>query len=331
MVAPKRFRPHRVVMFAFDDAQVLDITGPLEVFGRAGRWLRDHGHSRERAYTVELVARRAGTVRTSSGLGLVADRSFRQVRSADTLLVTGGIGYREVLDDEAVLRWLRKMGGCCDRMGSICTGAMILAAAGLLEGMRATTHWAYCDELAAALGPGNVDADALFLTNGKVYTSAGVTAGIDMALAMVEKDWGQPVALAVAQELVLYLKRPGGQSQFSRLLAAQKTESSRLQGLLCWIVEHPEADHHVEKLAERVNMSPRNFVRRFGAEVGMTPAKYVEKVRVEAARRRLEEGGLPLETVAARSGFSSEEVMRRTFLRQLGIPPSEYRARFGTG
>lgn len=323
-------RAHRVLMFAYPDAQILDITGPLEVFGRTGRWLRDQGLTPGLAYQIEMVAAEAGPLRTSSGLELVARRSCFDADPAhvDTFLITGGIGFDRALDDPRLLDWLRTTWRRAPRRGSICTGALVAARAGLLEGP-ATTHWAYCDELA---GSGiEVNADALFVKNGSVYTSAGVTAGMDMALAMVEEDWSQPVALAVAQELVLYLKRPGGQSQFSRLLASQMKESSRFEQLCLWIHENLKGDLSVPALAQRSNLSLRHFSRRFSEEVGLPPGEYVQQTRVEAARRKLETSALSIKEIASACGFSSVEQMRRLFQRRLRVSPATYRERFARG
>lgn len=319
---------HKVIMVGFDDSQVLDLTGPLEVFGRTSRWLIDHEQAPESAYSIELVAVRPGPVRTSSGLEVNATRSYREVSEVDTLLVGGGIGYASAARDESLLDWLRTMAPRAERVGSICTGAMILAAAGLLDQRRATTHWAFCDGLAAS-GSVAVEPDAIYVRDGAVFTSAGVTAGMDMALAMVEEDWGRPVALAVARELVMYLKRPGGQSQFSDHLRVQSRESDRLQQLQLWILDNLEEDLSVARLAERAAMSPRTLARRFARQMGQTPAKFVEKARLQAARRRLEESSLPVETIAGRCGFGTAETMRRTFLRHLGVSPQAYRQRFG--
>jgi transcriptional regulator GlxA family with amidase domain len=323
-------KPHHVVMFAYPDAQVLDITGPLEIFGRAARLLRDRGITADLPYAVEVVAREAGPLRTSSGIRLIAERSCHEVRAADTLLVTGGVGFRSAMEDESVLTWIRGMATRARRVGSICTGAMVLARTGLLDGRRATTHWAYCDEFADSASVAEVCADSIFVRDGNIFTSAGVTTGMDMALAMVEEDWGQPIALAVAQELVMYLKRPGGQSQFSRQLAAQFSDNDRLRDLQMWMLENLDADLTVPTLARRVAMSERNFARRFVEAVGLAPGKYVEQARVEAARRRLEQTDHDVARIAARCGFGSAETMRRAFIKHLAIPPSEYRARFRT-
>ena len=319
---------HAVTMLAYPDAQILDITGPLEVFARTARWLGDHRYTKGPAYQVEIVAECAGPLRTSSGLELIAARRYQDVDSTDTLLVTGGIGFREACADDRLRDWLIGQARKVKRLGSICTGSIVLAHAGLLDHRRATTHWAYCADLAGAGHDLEVDADAIFVRDGPVYTSAGVTAGMDMALAMVEEDWGQPVAVAIARELVMYLKRPGGQSQFSGHLRAQTLESGRLQETRLWILDHLGEDLTVAALAAHATMSERSFTRRFSEQTGQTPAKFVEQARVRAARRKLEETALPIETIAARCGFGSSETMRRSFMRQLGIPPSSYRDRF---
>lgn len=322
-------RVHRVVMFVYADAQILDVTGPLEVFGRTGRWLKDHGLTEDLGYEVELVAATAGPLRTSSGLELMVRRRCSEIDPSEigTFLITGGIGYGRALEAEGLVEWLREVWQTAPRVGSICTGALVAARAGLLEGP-ATTHWAYCAELAAS--GVEVSSDALFVKSGRVYTSAGVTTGMDMALAMVEEDWGQPVALAVAQELVLYLKRPGGQSQFSRILAAQMTESSRFQQLCLWIQENLDRDLRVPSLARRANLSVRHFTRRFADEVGLPPGEYVQQVRLEAARRKLEASSLSVKEVGSSCGYASCEQMRRMFHRGLGISPSDYRQRFAS-
>lgn len=315
-------------MFGYEDAQILDITGPLEVFARSARWLRDRGVCRNLAYSIELVAENAGPVRTSSGLCLIAERNYRAVRHADTLLIAGGIGCRAVMQDRKVLAWLRKIAPRVARLGSVCTGAMVLGRAGLLRDKSATTHWDYVEELRRIDASIDVQADAIYVRDASLYTSAGVTAGIDMALAIVESDWGQPVALAVAKELVMFLKRPGGQSQFSGHLAAQFSEGDKLRELQLWILDHLDADLSVPALAARVTMSERNFARRFVAGIGVSPAHYVARARLEAARRKLEENKLLISRVAQYCGFGNEETMRRTFIAALGVSPADYRERF---
>ncbi len=321
-----RRRPHHVVMLAYPDAQILDVTGPLEVFGRAARWMRDHGLRRDPAYRVEVVAPRAGAFVTSSGVRLVAERSYREVTSADTLLVAGGRGQTAARASATLLRWLRRMSGRVPRLGSVCTGALILAASGLLDGRRATTHWAYLDELRKCVGHG-VCHDAIYIRDGKIYTSAGVTAGMDMALAMLEEDHGNTVALAVARELVLFLKRPGGQSQFSDHLAAQFSEDAGLRELQLWMLAHLDGDLSVPRLAERIAMSERSFARHFVDGVGLAPGHYVRQIRITAARQKLEQTDLPLLQVARRCGFGTPESLRRSFIASLGVTPGAYRER----
>ena len=320
---------HLVSMLAYTDCQILDVTGPLEVFARTARWLNDHGHSHGvPAYRVEIIANQAGPLKCSNGLELVASRPWHEVRETGTLLVAGGIGQDTPACDDALLAWLRGMRGCCQRLGSVCTGAIVLAAAGLLDHHQATTHWAFGERLANSGHDIRVDTDALFVADDGIYTSAGVTAGMDLALAMVESDWSRQVALAVARELVMYVKRSGGQAQFSRPLQAQQAETDRLRKLQLWMLENIDSELSVERLAGRIAMSPRNFSRRFSREVGISPAQYVEEIRIEAARERLETTRLSMGRVATLCGFSSAETMRRAFARRLGVAPTEYRKRF---
>jgi transcriptional regulator GlxA family with amidase domain len=319
---------HRVVMFGFPDAQILDITGPLEVFARTARWLRDHRGVRPDAYSVELVSERAGSITMSNGLNLLATRRYSAVRAMDTLLVSGGIGYETILRNRAVLDWIRRSAGRAQRVGSICTGAMLLAAAGLLDGRRATTHWNHFSRLSELAPRARVDRDAIYVRDGHIFTSAGVTAGMDLALGMVEADWGKTTALAVAQELVMYLKRPGGQSQFSGHISAQLRDDV-FGGLQLWIHEHLDRDLSVVTLAAQANMSVRNLGRLFQLRVGSTPSGYVRRVRLDEARRQIEsDGALRLKQVAKRCGFRSEQQLRRAFRHGVGVTPAEYRARF---
>ena len=316
-------------MLAYPDAQILDVVGPLEVFSRTTRWLRDHGRKGPDAYSVEIIGLTRGAFRTSSGLRLYAARGFQSVRNGiDTLMIAGGIGTAAALKNRALLRWVTAQTGRVRRVASVCTGAFVLAEAGLLKGRRATTHWGYCGRLGERYPDVQVEPDALFVREGSIATSAGVTAGMDLALALVEEDHGRDVALQVARELVMFLRRPGGQSQFSAQLQAQMAGKEPIRDLQAYIVEHPEADLSVPALARRVAMSPRNFARVFTREVGTTPARFIARTRVETARRLLEDGPADLEAVCAKSGLHSPEVMRRTFLRVLGIPPSRYRERF---
>jgi transcriptional regulator GlxA family with amidase domain len=327
-LTPAASRPHRVAAVTFPGGQVLDVTGPLEVFSRAERFLRDEGRTTEPVYQVEVLARRAGPVPMSSGIELVARRSLQTTISIDTLIVCGGIGTDAALRDHELIAWLRRQHSRVKRLASVCTGAFLLAEAGLLDGRRATTHWSWCDRLAREYPGVEVVPDAIYVRDDGLYTSAGVTAGIDLALAMVEEDWGREVALGVARELVVFLKRPGGQSQFSRHLATLQPAPRPLRELELWALENLTADLSVEALAARVHMSPRNFARVFRRETGTTPAKFVEVARVEEARRRLEITPLTTAAIATGCGFGTTESMRRAFLRHLGIGPAEYRRRF---
>ena len=246
----------------------------------------------------------------------------------DTLIVAGGYGIFDIIEDAEFVRSLQRAAKKSRRVGSICTGAFALAAAGLLDGRRATTHWRFSDQLRNCYPTVVVDSDPIYIRSGNVYTSAGVTAGMDLALALVEEDRGHDVAMSIAREFVLFMRRPGGQSQFSTALAAQTADREPLRELQAWIVDNLTADLSAESLAERAHMSPRHFARVFTREVGQTPARYVENVRVEAAQRRLEESTGSLEEIAGHCGFGSVNSMRRSFLRVRGIPPSDYRRRF---
>ena len=311
----------RIVIVAFPGVQPLDVIGPAEVFTTAATLAPD-------AYSVEVVARTAGPLRSTS-VGLAADRSFRGCRGAiDTLIVAGGPGSRAATRDPATVSFVRAAARRSRRVCSVCTGAFVLANAGLLEGRRATTHWASCDRLAESHPGATIERDPIFVRDGNVYTSAGVTAGMDLALALVEEDLGRPAALEVARWLVLFVKRPGGQSQFSAQLAAQSAEREPLRELQEWIAGNLAADLSVPALAARAHMSERNFARAFRRELGVTPAAYVEIARVEAARIALESTRTPVDAVAAQAGFGTVETMRRAFHRRLGVGPAEYRSRF---
>jgi transcriptional regulator GlxA family with amidase domain len=320
-------KPRPVVMLVYPDAQILDVAGPLEVFARTARYATDTGLLPGPPYSVEMVARTAGPVVMSSGLGLVASRPFGDVGEIDTLLIAGGIGAIEAARDRELVGWIAERAPGVRRIASICTGALLLASAGLLRERKATTHWAYCDRLAAAEPGCNVDRDAIFVRDGKVYSSAGVTSGMDLALALVEEDLGSAVALAVAQELVLYVKRPGGQAQFSRHLKAQQRDDA-FGALHLWMIENLDEPLDVGQLAARMGMSPRHFARRFAAAMGQTPAAYVAQLRLDHCRRRFEQGARNLKQVAREGGFGTEQNMRRTFQRTLGITPTDYLDRF---
>ncbi|MFN2377056.1 MAG: GlxA family transcriptional regulator [Candidatus Binatia bacterium] len=323
-------------MAAYPGAEMIDVVGPLEVFSVASRILDyQRGASGDAdlppAYRVEIAAESPGPLRMESGLEVVASRSLRSLRgSIDTLLVPGGAGVESALRSGNFVPWLERTSASARRVASVCTGARLLGAAGLLRGRRATTHWRFCDVLARENPDTTVEPDSIYVRDGKVWTSAGVTAGMDLALALVEEDHGRRLALAAARMLVIFLKRPGGQSQFSAQLASQMAEREPLRDLQAWILDHPGEDLRIEVLAQRAGMSPRNFTRAFTREVGKTPARFVEEARIGAARRRLEDTAGGVDEIAAACGFGTAETMRRAFLRGLAINPSAYRARFRT-
>lgn len=321
----------RIVVVALPQAKLLDVTGPCEVFADANGVGDRSPHSAPR-YTLEVVSLRPGAVETSSGVSLIAHRGYADCDGPiDTLLIGGGPGATQAAGDAGLLAWLRALLPEVRRVGSVCTGAFVLAAAGALAGRRATTHWDWCDQLTQRHPDISLEPDRIFVQDGHVYTSAGVTAGMDLALALVEEDFGHRVALQVAQNLVLYLRRPGGQSQFSTHLRLQSTDHQPLRELLDWMVEHLDEDLSVAALAERVHMSPRNFARVFRRETHQTPTALVEQLRLEGVRRRLEEGHSEVERIARECGFGSADVLRRAFLRVLHVSPTEYRARFAAG
>jgi transcriptional regulator GlxA family with amidase domain len=305
----------RVVIVVFDRLQSLDASGPFEVLRLGG-------------YHVELASPTGESVRSENGLVLGVDRALSSVRGPlDTLLVAGG-HVEEAMHDPVILRGLRRLAPQSRRIASVCSGAFLLAEAGLLDGRRATTHWGGCEYLARAYPAIRVEPDPIFVRDGDVWTSAGVTAGMDLALALVEEDRGREVALDIARGLVMYVQRPGGQAQFSAALRSQRADREPLREVQAWVAEHLDADLSVERLAARAAMSPRHFARAFRAESGVTPARYVEDLRVEAARRLLESTTRPVADISATCGFGTAETMRRAFLRSVRVPPSEYRRRF---
>jgi transcriptional regulator GlxA family with amidase domain len=316
-------------MVAFPGAQILDITGPLEVFAQANRAVEAASGRPAPPYGVEIAAHAAGPLATSGGLRLVADHALRDVRgSLDTLMVAGGEGTAAALEDHALIGLLRRLAPRARRVASVCSGAFLLAEAGLLDGREAVTHWNVCERLAARYPRVTVLHDPIFVRDGNVWSSAGVCAGMDLALALVEEDHGQALALAVARWLVLFLKRPGGQSQFSVELRAQAVAHDGVRDVQSFAHRHPAADLTVPALAKRAGMSPRNFARVFQREVGETPARWVEQMRIDAARRALEASDAGVDAIASDCGFPSAEVMRRAFVRRLRVGPSAYRTRF---
>src|SRR4051794_8382459 len=310
----------RTVLFVlFDGMQSLDVTGPLEVF--AGAEQHTPG-----TYRIRTASLDGAPVRTSSGLTVVPDETLAQADAPNTLLVPGGQGTRR--PDVRLTDWLRVHGPRAERLVSVCTGAIRLAEAGLLDGRRVTTHWAYSDKLARDHPAVEVDPDPIYVRDGQVSTSAGVTSGIDLALALVEEDLGRDAALTIARHLVVFLRRPGNQAQFSAQLAAQTAQREPLREVQQWITEHPAGDLSVETLAARARLSPRHFARAFQTETGMTPGRYVDRVRLEHARRLLEDTSGGIEEISRACGYGTPEAMRRAFVRPLGAAPAEYRRRF---
>ncbi|MBD9730330.1 GlxA family transcriptional regulator [Streptomyces sp. H28] len=309
-----------VLVVLFDDVQSLDVTGPVEVFSGAER-------QRPGSYRLLTASPDGAPVRTSSGLTLAADHALDRAPAPHTLLVPGGPGTRH-RPDPALLAWLRRHGPRAERLVSVCSGALLLADAGLLEGRRVTTHWSLCDKLARDHPGVEVDPDPIYVRDGHLATSAGVTAGIDLALALVEEDLDRDTALTIARHLVVFLRRPGNQAQFSAQLAAQTARREPLREVQRWITEHPGDDLSVESLAVRARLSPRHFARAFREETGTTPGRYVDRVRLEHARRLLEDTADGVEEVSRASGYGTPEAMRRAFLKALGTAPTEYRRRF---
>lgn len=319
----------RVAVLAFPDVVLLDVAGPVEVFTAASVHARAQG-GQAAAYSVEVLAANAGPLHTSSGLSLYAHRSLAEAADSDidTLIVPGALDVEVVTRDRARIAWLEAMAPRVRRLCSVCTGAVLLAEAGLLDGRRAVTHWAYCAHLSRQYPRVHVEADAIFVRDGHIWTSGGVTSGMDLALALVEEDLGRELTLAVARDLVMYVKRAGGQSQFSAELAAQATGEGPISAAQRHILDNPAKDLSVEALARRVAMSPRHFARLFVRDAGTTPGEFVERARVDAARQRLAEGASSLDAVARSCGLGDADNMRRVFLRRLGVTPREYRDRF---
>ncbi|MCA9672996.1 MAG: GlxA family transcriptional regulator [Myxococcales bacterium] len=319
-IPPKR----RVALVAPPGVQSLDLVGPLEVFSVANRLLLFNG--RPAPYELDVLGVE-GSVETSSGLR-VETRPLAEARAPHTLIVCGGTALVEAPLPRALLDGVAKLAAKAERVASVCTGAFVLGELGLLDGRRCTTHWLSLEMLRERFGAAQVQKDVLYTRDGNVYTSAGVTSGIDLSLSLLEADLGSKVSLAVARLLVVFLHRSGGQSQFSAALAPRPNVSERLRALLARIAEGPGDDHSVPALAARVGMSARNFARVFKREIGSTPAAYVERVRLDAARAQLESSDATLEAVAERCGFGSAETLRRVFGRAFGVAPSAYRARF---
>lgn len=322
--------PRQIVMVGFNNHQILDIVGPMEMFSGASQT----GDGVER-YATTLVATQTGPLTSTGQMRLMADRTFdsyteADLRKIDTLLIAGGAGISNAMREGDVMTFIKRAAPHARRIGSICTGAFALARLGMLDGRRATTHWEEVARMKERYPEIDVEEDALYVRDEHIWTSAGVTAGIDMALAMIEEDYGHDVTLAVARRHVVYMIRPGGQSQFSARLIGQSKPPGRLGTLVEWLGDNPSADLSVPALAERAAMSERSFARHFSAEVGMTPARFVERTRLDYARQYLEQESKSLDEVFLAAGFASAEQMRRSFQRCLNITPQAYRSRFKT-
>ncbi|MFO1103092.1 MAG: GlxA family transcriptional regulator [Methylocystis sp.] len=318
----------RVGFLVYPDCQSLDLSGPFETFHWANLMLSVL--RKPPAYSSVVIAQEAGSVLTMSGLQIVASHSYSEmVEGLDTLVVVGGLGCEAITEDSALLRWVRSIAPRTRRIVSICTGAFILARAGLLDRRRATTHWTYADRLAKAYPSIEVDASRIFVRDGNVYTSGGITAGIDLALTLVEEDLGRELMLGVARALLVFPRRPGGQSQFKgHTSVIEKPLRADVSELQTWMLAHPEADLSVPALADRMAMSERSFSRLFRNETGETPAEFAERARADAARAKLEHTNSSIEVIAMECGFGNAERMRRTFQRLFDASPAEYRARF---
>jgi transcriptional regulator GlxA family with amidase domain len=313
-----------IALLALPGVQLLDVSGPLDVFAEA------NAQARREVYRLLLVASKGGEIRSSSGTRLMPDQVIGEPLHApiDTLLVAGCPNAAEMSPAPAIVDWLRQVARAARRYGSVCSGAFFLAAAGLLDGKRVTTHWAVAERLAEAYPAIAVEADAIHLRDGRLRTAAGVTAGLDLALALVEEDVGRDIAMKVAGQLVMFFKRPGGQMQFSRKGESLPAGRSALQEVQRFIAANPSSDHSVASLAARSSLSPRHFARLFRSEVGVTPAAWVEAARVAAARSMLENRRGSPKQVAVQCGFANADTLRRAFVRHVGVTPAEYRKRY---
>lgn len=316
----------RVVLLAYDDMNLLDLCGPLQALSTASKRHLGKGPP---LYETIVASADGGLITTSAGLPVatVAIATLNDL-AIDTLIAPGGCKGREFHAPPALVNWIARQAPLVRRLCSVCTGAFLLAAAGQLEGKRAATHWEWVDRLRDLHPRIDIDADKIFVRDGSVWTSAGVSAGIDLTLALIEEDYGHHVAIETARQLVMFIKRTGGQSQFSVPLAAQAHEGGRFDTLHAWVAGHLHETLTVERLAEQAGMSPRTFARTYAAQSGRTPAKMVEAMRLEAACRALEKTALPLKAIAASTGYVEEQNLRRVFQRQLGVSPGQYRSRF---
>lgn len=310
-------------LLAYEDMQALDLAGPLDAFGAA-----NEGSIGAPPYALCVIGLSTAAARAENGLRIVPECVLEDAPSLDTLLVPGGAGSRIIDGDARLARWLRERAAATRRMVSVCTGAYVLAAAGLLDGRRVTTHWRFAQDLQHRHRAVIVEPDRLYLRDGPISTSGGLTAGMDLALALIEEDLGAAAALAVARHLVMYVKRPGNQAQFSAPLAAQSQGTGRMGALVDWLLAHLGDDVCIERMAEQVSMSPRHFRRVFAETFGATPARFVERLRLEQACLRLTQGSASIERIARGVGFNSADSFRRAFRARYGATPGEYRERF---
>ncbi len=318
-------KPLCVAILAYDHMNLLDLSGPLQALCTANR------SSGQVLYDAVVVSAHGGLVTTSAGLAVMTrPLSALDGVAVDTIIAAGGCAGEEYYAPPQLAAWVARRAPGARRVCSVCTGAFVLAAAGQLDGRVAATHWAWTGKLQKLHPRVKVDAERIFVRDGKVWTSAGVSAGIDLALALIEEDVGHRIAIAAARQMVVYMKRSGGQSQFSAPLAAQEKSGGRFAELHAWMAAHLHEQLTVERLAAQAGMAPRTFARAYVAQIGITPGKMVEAMRLEAARRALEETSLPLKSIAARSGYAEEQNLRRAFQRHLGISPGQYRSRFSS-
>ena len=316
-------------MLAFAGCEILDVCGPLDIFCYTNVILKQLGKTSQPVYSFEILAEQAGPVATTFGVKIVADRGFAEAGDEfDTLIVAGGMGAMATRENGEMIEWIGQRALTARRVASICTGAFLLAECGMLDGLRATTHWLFCEQFAQEYPEVKVEPDRIYIRENAIYTSGGITAGIDLALALVEEDWGSEIANRVARFLLVFFRRPGGQSQFSSFIPVEAKTRMDVRELQGWIIDNPSADLSVEALAERLSMSPRNFSRVFLKEVGSTPASFVEQVRINVARSKIEQTKLPLKLICEQCGFGSDEQMRRVFQRHLKVSPQDYRERF---
>ena len=315
-----------IVIVGYDEITSLDLSGPLEAFSSAV--IEDSNGRSQRCYKVTIAALDSKNFSSESGLQITASCLLSSVRQVDTILIPGGRGMRNPSTAAKLARWLSQRANRIRRIASICTGVYGLAPTGFLNGKRVTTHWRFADDLAARYPELNVDAKPLYIREDKFYTSAGVTAGIDLSLALIEEDFGPQIALGVARELVVYMKRPGGQEQFSEPLRYQMAGTNRFADLPAWISGHLAQDLSVDALADRMNLCPRQFSRRFKAEFKSSPAAFVQRLRLDEARARLDAPGSTVESVADSVGFNDPDSFRRAFVKCFGVPPQQYRNRF---